>query len=199
MTGFIYSNRSRLKKWHFLDLICSVHVVTIITGLSNTNRSRLKKWHFLNIICSVSLVTITFGVSCSNRSCLKKWHYLDLVCSVYVVNMTTGLSYINRSCLKKWHFQPRFAWSGGVHNKSHLLKKWHYLDLKCLVKVVTITTGFSCRVIPCQNKEKKVNVKKLHFYEEIWKNIWYLINIEKLYLLFILVSLDLTINNKCSR
>ena len=28
-TGFSYSNRSLLKKWHFMDLICAIYVVTM--------------------------------------------------------------------------------------------------------------------------------------------------------------------------
>ena len=48
----------------FIDLVCSVHVITIIIGLSYSNRSCLKTWHFLELICSVPLVTITIGVSC---------------------------------------------------------------------------------------------------------------------------------------
>ena len=41
-----------LKKWHYLDLICSLHVVTMTTGLSYSNRSCLKKWHFLDLVCA---------------------------------------------------------------------------------------------------------------------------------------------------
>ena len=33
-SGLSYSNRSLLKKWHILDLVCSVHVVTFLTGLA---------------------------------------------------------------------------------------------------------------------------------------------------------------------
>ena len=47
------------KKWHILDLVCSVQVATITTGLKYSNRNRLKKWHFLDLLCSVHLVTIT--------------------------------------------------------------------------------------------------------------------------------------------
>ena len=62
-------------------------VVTITTGFSYRNRSLLKKWHFLDLVCSVYVVTITTGCSYSNRSLLKKWHFLDLICAIYVVTM----------------------------------------------------------------------------------------------------------------
>ena len=42
-----------LKKINYLDLVCSVHVVTNETGLSYSKRGRLKKWHFLYLIYSV--------------------------------------------------------------------------------------------------------------------------------------------------
>ena len=74
-----------LKKKHFLELLCSVHVVTITTGFSYSNRSLLKKWHFLDLVCSAHIETITTGCSYSNRSLLKKWHFLDLICAIYVV------------------------------------------------------------------------------------------------------------------
>ena len=47
--------------WHYLDLICSVHIVTIKIGLSCSKKSRLKKWHFLDLVCSVHLVTNIIG------------------------------------------------------------------------------------------------------------------------------------------
>ena len=90
-TGLCYSNRSFLKKnsgisrpymcttccnndkrsgqmsspnnWHFLDLACSVHVVTITTGLSYSNKSLLKKWHFPDLICAMH-VNLSLLVKC---------------------------------------------------------------------------------------------------------------------------------------
>ena len=59
--GGVHNNRSLLKKWQFPDIVCSLHVVTIATGLSYSNRSLLKKWHFLDIVCSVHVVTIKLG------------------------------------------------------------------------------------------------------------------------------------------
>ena len=134
-----------LKKWHFLDLVCSVHVVTNTTECSHSKQSLLKMWHFLDLLCAIYVatmrievyfvknplpqkvvlsgpnmfslvVTITLGFSYRNRSLLKKWHFLDIVCSVYLVTITTGCSYSNRS----------------------LLKKWHFLDLICAIYVVTM-------------------------------------------------------------
>ena len=61
-TEFSYRNRSLLKKWRFLDLVCSVYLVTITTGCSYSNRSRLKKWHFLDLICAIYVVIITIEV-----------------------------------------------------------------------------------------------------------------------------------------
>ena len=90
--GGVHNNRICLKKWHFPDLVCSVHVLTITTGLSYSNRSRLKKWHFLDLICSVHVVTNITGLSYSNRSCLKKWHLLNLIRSVHIVAITIGVS-----------------------------------------------------------------------------------------------------------
>ena len=90
-----------LKKWYFLDLVCSVHVVTITSGLSYSNRSFLPKWHFQDLICALHVVTMGKEVKCP---LLKKWHFLDLVCSIHVVTVITGLSYSNGSLLKKWHF-----------------------------------------------------------------------------------------------
>ena len=100
----IYSNRICLKKWNFLDLVCSVHIFTITTGLSYRNRISLKKWHFPDLVCTVHVLTITTGLSYRNTSRLKKWHFPDVVCSVHVVTIITGLGYGNRICLKKWHF-----------------------------------------------------------------------------------------------
>ena len=42
-----------LKKVNYLDLVCSVHVVTDETGLSYSKRGRLNKWHFQDLIYSV--------------------------------------------------------------------------------------------------------------------------------------------------
>ena len=42
-----------LKKVNYLDLICSVHVVTDKTGLSYCKMGGLKKWHFQDLIYSV--------------------------------------------------------------------------------------------------------------------------------------------------
>ena len=95
---------SCLKKWTFLDLVCSVDLVTITTGLIHSDRSCLKKRHFLDLLCSVHVITITTGLNYCNRSCFLKWHYLDLVCSGHVVTITTDIIYSNRSRLKKWHF-----------------------------------------------------------------------------------------------
>ena len=99
-----YCNRSLLKKWHYLDLICSEHVVTITTGLSYSNRSLLKKWHFLDLVCSVYVVTITSVLNYSNWSLLKKWHFLDLICAIYVVTMRIEMLLFKLSLLKKCHF-----------------------------------------------------------------------------------------------
>ena len=69
-TWFSYSNRNVQKKWHFLDLICPIHVET--EGRSFLLKfPLLKKWHFLDLVCSVHVVTLTIGFSYSNRS-LKK-------------------------------------------------------------------------------------------------------------------------------
>ena len=92
MTGLSYSNRSRLKKLHFLGLICSVHVLTIINGLINSDIMCLKKLHFLNLICSVPLVTITMWVNSSNMSRLKKGHFLELICAIYFWRLISLLS-----------------------------------------------------------------------------------------------------------
>ena len=78
---------SLLKKWHFLDLVCLVHVVTITTGSSYSNRSLLKKWHFLDLLCSVHVVTITIGFNSSNRNLFKKCNFLDLICAIYIVTV----------------------------------------------------------------------------------------------------------------
>ena len=80
-TGLSYSNRSFLKKCHFLDLAFSVPIVIITIGVTYSNRSPLKKWHFVDLICSILVVTFTIGISYSNRSFLKKWHFPDLVCA----------------------------------------------------------------------------------------------------------------------
>ena len=118
----IFLGKSPLpKNWYFLDLVCLVQVVTIITGSSYIIRSRLKKFHILDLVCSVQVWTITNRFSYRKRCRLKKWHFIDLVCSLHVVTITTGLCYCDR---------------------SHL-KKWHYLDLVYSAYVVTITTGLN--------------------------------------------------------
>ena len=38
--------------WHCLDIVFSVHVVTIKTSFSYSNMSCLKKWHFLDLVCA---------------------------------------------------------------------------------------------------------------------------------------------------
>ena len=94
-TSFSYSNRSLLKKWHFLNLICAINV-------ENKNRSLLlkfpllKTWHFIDLVCSKHVVTITIGCIYSNMSLLKKWHFLDLMCAVYVETLRRDvyLSYL---------------------------------------------------------------------------------------------------------
>ena len=123
-----------LKKWYFLDLVCSVHV----TGISYSNRSRRKKWYLLHLICSVPILAITIEVICRNRSFLKKWHYLDLVCSVHVVAFKNGCCYRNRSCLKKWTYLDLVCsvhvvtMTTGLNYRNRIcLKKWHFLDLIC--------------------------------------------------------------------
>ena len=93
-----------LKKWYFLDLVCSVHEVTITIKLSYGNRCLLNKWQFYRP---------NMWTSCCNHEkrsllvkcpLLKKWHFPDLVCSIHVVTITNGLSYSSRTVLKKWHF-----------------------------------------------------------------------------------------------
>ena len=79
-----------------MDLVCSVQLGTIETELSY---SRLKKWHYVDLVFSVYVLTIKSGLVHSTGSCLKKWHFLDLVCSLQVVIITTGLRYSNRSRL----------------------------------------------------------------------------------------------------
>ena len=77
---------------------------------------------------------------------LKKCPFMDLVCSVHLVNITTGF---NRSLHKKWHFLNLKCL---IHVKTKhrsllprylLLKKWHFLDLVCSIHVVTIKVEFS--------------------------------------------------------
>ena len=63
--GSSYTNSSRLKKWHFLDLVCSIHVVTITTWLSYSNRKCLKKRHFLNLICAVLNLNLKKHLVCN--------------------------------------------------------------------------------------------------------------------------------------
>ena len=124
-----YTNSSRLKYWHFLDLVCSIHVVTITTWLSFSNRKCLKKRHFPNLICTVRYIQLRlmkkkkyfnyawWDIRCF-RSRLKKWTFLDLVCSLDLVTITTGL----------------------IHSDRSPLKKWNFLDPLCSVHVITITT-----------------------------------------------------------
>ena len=95
-----------LKKWHYLDLVSSVHVVTITTGLRYSNRSRLKLWHFLDLVCSVPIVTMTIVVSYSNRSRLKKWHFLGLICAIYVATMRIEVYLSNLLSSKSGIFGP---------------------------------------------------------------------------------------------
>ena len=95
---------SLLKKWHYLDLICSLYLNTITTGICYSNRTLLKKWHFSDLVCSGHVVTITTGFDYNNRSLHKKWNFLDLICSVHVVTITTEFKYSNRSILTKVSF-----------------------------------------------------------------------------------------------
>ena len=69
---------SRLKMWHFLDIVCSVSIVTIAIELSYCNRSRLKKWHFLGLICAIYVATMRTEVYLSNLLSSKSgsiWTY----------------------------------------------------------------------------------------------------------------------------
>ena len=84
-TGCNYENRNflvkcpLLKKWHFLDLICSVHVGTITTGFSYSNRSLLKKWHFLDPICAIYVVTMRAEVySSPQKVALSETHMFNI-------------------------------------------------------------------------------------------------------------------------
>ena len=62
-----------------MDLVGSVHVVSITTGLSYSERSHFKKWHFLDLACSVDVFSTTTRYCYINGSRLKKWNYLDLL------------------------------------------------------------------------------------------------------------------------
>ena len=105
----VYLTKSYLlKNWHYLDLICSVKVVSITTVLSCSNRSVLKKWHFLDLVCSV-LVIIKTGFSYGKQGLPKMWNFLDLICAIYVVTMQIEVYFV----------------------KYPLLKKLYYLDLIC--------------------------------------------------------------------
>ena len=171
---------SLLKKWHFLDLLCAVHVVTITTGSSYSNRSLLKKWHFLDLLCSVHVVTITIGLNCSNRSLLKKWHFLDLICAI--VSSKSGICWTLyvQYILEPWKykftckifFPQKVAFldlvcsvhvvtitTGSSYSNRSLLKKWHFPDLICSVHVVTITIGL--------NYSNRSLLKKWHFLDLI--------------------------------
>ena len=39
-------------------LVCSVQVVTIITGLNISNKSLLKNWYIQDLICTINVVTM---------------------------------------------------------------------------------------------------------------------------------------------
>ena len=82
---------SCLKNRHFLDLVCSKHVVTTTTGISYSKKSYLKKWHFLDLVCSIHVVTITTWLSYSNRKCLKKRNFLKLISEVFNLNLKKHL------------------------------------------------------------------------------------------------------------
>ena len=122
----------------FFYLVCSVHVVTIISSLSYSNRSLLKKWHFLDLVCSLLVVTITSGLSYSDRSLLKKWHFPDLICAV--LNLFSALFSPQKVALSG----PDMCNTCSNHQSRNflvecpLLKKWHFAHPICAMHVVTI-------------------------------------------------------------
>ena len=64
--GFSFNNG-----FHFQDLVCSVHVVTITTVVSYRTIVSFKSgFHFMDLVCSIHVVTIKTGVSYSNLSFL---------------------------------------------------------------------------------------------------------------------------------
>ena len=103
-TGENYSNRTHLKKRHFLDLICAIYVVAMRMEFFLVKSPLFKKRYFLDLICLVQVVTIITELSYIKRSLLKKFHILDLVCSVQVGTIINCFSYRKRSCLKKVAF-----------------------------------------------------------------------------------------------
>ena len=76
---------------HLVTITTGLHVVTITLGFSYSNRSLLKKWHLLHLICAIYVVTMKTDVYFV-KPLLKKWHFSDLVCSGHVVIITTGFT-----------------------------------------------------------------------------------------------------------
>ena len=106
-----------LQKSHFLDLVCSVQIVTITTWFSYSNRSFLKKWNFLDLIRSIHVETENKSLL-FKFSLLKSWHFLDQVCPIHILTVTIGFS---------------SGFSSGVSSKSgifwtlylqYMLKPW---------------------------------------------------------------------------
>ena len=97
----------------FLDLVCSVYVVTITTGVTYSFIISSKSGLHISVrLCSVYIVTNTTGVAIFLWFPLKVVSInLDLVSSVYVVAIIIGINYTI------------------------------FLDLVCSVYVVTITIG----------------------------------------------------------
>ena len=80
-----------------MDLVCSVHVLTITAGLSSSNE----------YVCSVYVEKMRIGDFQSPL--LKKWHFLDLVCSVRVSAITTGFYYKNAVASKSEIFRTGYV------------------------------------------------------------------------------------------
>ena len=94
MREFSFNKSHLLKKWHYLDLLCVVKVVTITTGFTYSTRSPHK----------VAFSGTSMSSACSNHSNhsnmspLKNWHFLHLVCAIYIATLKTKV-YFTKSHL----------------------------------------------------------------------------------------------------
>ena len=97
----------------FLDLICSVYVVTNKTGVNYSSEFPLKVAIFLDLVCSVYVETKTTGETIVLGFPLKvALIFLDLICSVYVIINTTGVNYSFRISFKcGFYIQGPFMFS----------------------------------------------------------------------------------------
>ena len=71
-------------------------------GVKLNKRSCLKKLHFIDLVCSLPIVTIAIGVRYNDSSRITNWNFLDLVRLINVLSMSTIVEEVGSKSVIIW-------------------------------------------------------------------------------------------------